>query len=472
MRISPMEGHSHEEELLPEPSSWRRVEQRFNANDHPADSHCTSIYRAPLDHARHPLLVKRLSELLSPGSANTSSITEFSSCVAIKLVSPQLNRPPHDTLTEIQTLSALDHPNIVPLLAHWEPPAHANYCLFLPLYPLSVWDLLNAQKEPFHPCSYGGGFEVLVRRIVRGIAAGLGYLHGRTLAHRDINPSNVALTDRGSPVLIDFGTVWPGHPSPESASLEFELGTMPYRAPELLFGSRSYSPFALDIWAFGTLIAEFYMPMERTEDPPSSPSPSPHPTPSAPDDACPGTAIDWYSFGGADFTALSPAAPTGPLLRKSLFEGACGDIGLVGSIFKIRGTPDSTTWPEANRLPDFSKLNFHAFPKQDLKAHLPALSYTLKSLEEKMAGAGAEDALELEQRVEVERQEVEEKVLLIDSLLSYQSTARIDAFRAAFFPTPSQSSGPHSSWLGRSVQNEDQICKDALDTFFSNESQR
>ena len=115
---------------------------------------------------------------------------------------------------------------IVPLLAHWEPPAHANYCLFLPLYPLSVWDLLNAQKEPFHPSSYRGGFDVLVRRIVRGIAAGLGFLHDRTLAHRDVNPSNVALTGHGKPVLIDFGTVWPGHPSPESDSLEFELGTM------------------------------------------------------------------------------------------------------------------------------------------------------------------------------------------------------------------------------------------------------
>ncbi|PLW25605.1 hypothetical protein PCASD_26531 [Puccinia coronata f. sp. avenae] len=126
---------------------------------------------------------------------------------------------------------------------------------------------------------------------------------------------------------------------------------------------------------------------------------------------------------------------------------------------------------EETRLPDFSKLNFHAFPKQDLKAHQPALTYTLKLLEEEILGAEEHKVLELKQLVEVERQVVEEEVLFINRFLCYQSTSCIDAFRAAFFPPPSQSAGPHPSWLGRSVQKKDQICKDSLDTFFANKSQ-
>lgn len=132
--------------------------------------------------------------------------------------------------------------------------------------------------------------------------------------------------------------------SPPSSPLSFSFMHRPYRAPELLFGSRSYSPFALDIWSFGALIAEFYTPMERSQDasfslysdPPEEPSLN-HPG------SWSGTAMDWYACG--DLADPSATAPIGPLVRKTLFEGSIGDIGLVGSIFKILGTPDSTTWP-------------------------------------------------------------------------------------------------------------------------------
>lgn len=277
---------------------------------------------------------------------------------------------------------------------------------------------------------------------------------------------------QGHPVLIDFGTVWPGHPSPEADSLEFELGTMPYRAPELLFGSRSYSPFALDIWSFGALIAEFYTPMERSQDASFSlySDPPPEPSVNHPGSRS-GTAMDWYSCG--DLADPPTTAPTGPLVRKSLFEGSIGDIGLVGSIFKILGTPDSTSWPEAKRLPDFSKLNFHAFPKQDLRGYLPALSYTLELAEQRLLAAQEPEASQLRDQIKVEKQKIEEQVLLIERFLSFQSTARIDAFRKTFFPQPPHSGevGQDSSWLWRHVEDENQICSDAMEAFFLAESE-
>lgn len=38
-----------------------------------------------------------------------------------------------------------------------------------------------------------------------------------------------------------------------------------------------------------------------------------------------------------------PAA--GPVVRSSLFEGGYSDFALIGSIFRIRGTPSLETWP-------------------------------------------------------------------------------------------------------------------------------
>jgi serine/threonine protein kinase len=31
-----------------------------------------------------------------------------------------------------------------------------------------------------------------------------------------------------------------------------------YRAPELLYGSRNYDPFAADIWSIGTILSDFF----------------------------------------------------------------------------------------------------------------------------------------------------------------------------------------------------------------------
>ncbi|KAA1100039.1 hypothetical protein PGT21_028222 [Puccinia graminis f. sp. tritici] len=460
---------------LPDPSTWVPLKSKFNDR---SSLHWTSIYRAELDPHQHSELSDRLASLVSTSSpssctrkADQDNPPLLTKSIAIKIVSPQLNRPPHDTLTEIKTLSSLDHPNIVPLLAHWEPPEHVNYCLFIPLYPLSLYDLLNAQKKPFDPANYSG-FDVLTRRIVRDVGVGLSFLHDRSLAHRDINPTNVVLTAQGHAVLIDFGTVWPGYPSPESESLEFELGTMPYRPPELLFGSRSYSPLALDIWSFGALIAEFYTPMERSEDESISRDSTPPTTDNR--GLRTGTVMDWYST--SDLTdpssAVQECAQTGPVIRKTLFEGSIGDIGLAGSIFKILGTPDSTTWPEAKRLPDFSKLNFHAFPKQDIRDYLPNLRFTLDLLEEKLAICAGQEAEEVRHQIEVERREIEEKVRMIEGFLSYESTDRISSFRHIFSSPErnSESNDRSDSWVWKAIANEDQICQDTLDWFFSNES--
>jgi serine/threonine protein kinase len=92
----------------------------------------------------------------------------------------------------------------------------------------------------------------------------------------------------------------------------------PYRAPELLFGSRSYDPFAIDRWALGATIASFFTTIGPTRSPsPDSDEPQ-------------------MSF-------MSTLAP-GPIVRLSFFEGGFSDFALIGSIFKTLGTPSLKTW--------------------------------------------------------------------------------------------------------------------------------
>ncbi|KAG0258508.1 hypothetical protein BG011_003252 [Mortierella polycephala] len=85
--------------------------------------------------------------------------------------------------------------------------------------------------------------------------------------------------------------------------LTFEIGTRSYRAPELLFSSRTYTN-AIDIWSAGVLFAEMY-------------------------------------------------------LGHTLFE-ADSDIGQVCAIVKVLGTPSDENWPEYKSLPDYGKLVFQA----------------------------------------------------------------------------------------------------------------
>jgi len=107
----------------------------------------------------------------------------------------------------------------------------------------------------------------------------------------------------------------------------------PYRAPELLFGPRSYDPFAIDLWGLGATLAQFFTPLRLCSDDEDDEDDFEHPTrtedPPAPFIMPPNprtiTSSRWY--------------------RDPLFDGTRGELGLAWSIFKIRGTPTPETWP-------------------------------------------------------------------------------------------------------------------------------
>lgn len=91
--------------------------------------------------------------------------------------------------------------------------------------------------------------EGATRRALRHVLEGLQHLHERHMAHLDLKPQNLLLTDGGEELMIcDFGisrAIQPG------AHVREILGTIDYVAPEIL----SYEPLSLaaDIWSVGVL---------------------------------------------------------------------------------------------------------------------------------------------------------------------------------------------------------------------------
>ncbi|RQM28722.1 hypothetical protein B5M09_005552 [Aphanomyces astaci] len=125
----------------------------------------------------------------------------------------------------------------------------------------------------------------------------------------DIKPSNLLMDRHGVLKLSDFGlaTVYTG-PAREYAH---QVATRWYRAPELLFGSRSYD-HKVDMWAVGVVFAEL-------------------------------------------------------LQHAPLFPGL-NDIDQIFRVMQVLGSP---TWPGMAALPDYHKVSFPAFNPLPLASLFP-----------------------------------------------------------------------------------------------------
>ncbi|KAI4165725.1 MAG: hypothetical protein LQ342_000668 [Letrouitia transgressa] len=155
---------------------------------------------------------------------------------------------------EIDLLRDLQHQNIVQYLGSNSDDEHFN--IFLEYVPGgSVAGMLN---------SFGQLKEPLIRNFVRQILAGLSYLHGRDIIHRDIKGANVLVDNKGNIKISDFGIskrveasalLQPakngGHIHRPSLQ-----GSVFWMAPEVV-KQTSYTRKA-DIWSLGCLIVEMF----------------------------------------------------------------------------------------------------------------------------------------------------------------------------------------------------------------------
>lgn len=107
-----------------------------------------------------------------------------------------------------------------------------------------------------------GPFSVAAAKtLVLDLLAAIRHCHDRCLLHRDVKPSNLLYTSRGTLKLADFGmSRFVPSSSPDGAGsphppLTLAVASLWYRPPELIMGATSYTS-AIDMWACGCVLAE------------------------------------------------------------------------------------------------------------------------------------------------------------------------------------------------------------------------
>lgn len=90
--------------------------------------------------------------------------------------------------------------------------------------------------------------------IMRGVAEGLSYAHGKGVIHRDIKPHNILLTEGGVPKITDWGLGKIMGDSRETSVVGFSLA---YATPEQIAPEKFGRPDArTDIYQFGAVFYE------------------------------------------------------------------------------------------------------------------------------------------------------------------------------------------------------------------------
>ncbi|KAL7919419.1 serine/threonine protein kinase, CMGC group [Trichoderma austrokoningii] len=237
--------------------------------------------------------------------------------LALKVIVAHQNLEPHNPLREIKILQTLSPP-CIPLLETFRD-QEQRLVLAFPYMPLTLADVLDKSSSALETSQ--------IRSIFTDVLHALQSIHALGIIHRDIKPSAILLASpsSGPAYLSDFGTAW--HPDFSSSSEPpaakiLDIGTGPYRAPEVLFGNKAYSA-AVDMWALGAMLAE------------------------------------------------AIRSPPAPLFDSRPVHEDGNQLGLILSIFKTLGTPTPETWPEAKEFRVTPFELWTVFPQRDWAVILP-----------------------------------------------------------------------------------------------------
>ncbi len=98
-------------------------------------------------------------------------------------------------IDEAGLLTQLHHPHIVKVRQAFRALGTAYYVMpYVKARSLDVW------TPPFRAPD-----EEWIRNLLAAMLSALDYMHSRNILHRDIKPSNILMTEKGKPILIDFG---------------------------------------------------------------------------------------------------------------------------------------------------------------------------------------------------------------------------------------------------------------------------
>lgn len=150
--------------------------------------------------------------------------TQSGQTVAVKALAPTLSLDEHFRQrfeSEIETMTKMDHPNIVRILGFGQDEGNLYFAMEL----VEGKSLFMLQKE-------GVIFDWRqVLRISLDICAGLQHAHNRGIIHRDLKPGNLIRENTGNVKITDFGIAKSFGASPLTGEGSV-LGTMDFMAPE------------------------------------------------------------------------------------------------------------------------------------------------------------------------------------------------------------------------------------------------
>jgi cyclin-dependent kinase 8/11 len=127
-------------------------------------------------------------------------------------------------------------------------------CIFI-VFEYAEHDLLQIIHHHTQPNRHAIPAKI-IKSIMYQLLKGLIYLHSNWVMHRDLKPANIMVTRSGEVKIGDLGLARLfRQPLNSLFTGDKVVVTIWYRAPELLLGSRHYTP-AIDLWAVGCIFAE------------------------------------------------------------------------------------------------------------------------------------------------------------------------------------------------------------------------
>ena len=145
---------------------------------------------------------------------------------------------------EAKSLGKLTHPNIVPVSDYGE--YEGKPYLVMPYLSGGTLKARIGKPMPWQDAV----------RILISIAKALGYAHEHDIIHRDIKPANILITEKGEPMISDFGVakLLDSEETMELTGTGAGVGTPEYMAPEQV--TSKIFDHRVDVYALGVVFYE------------------------------------------------------------------------------------------------------------------------------------------------------------------------------------------------------------------------
>ena len=169
--------------------------------------------------------------------------------VALKVLRPELAAVVGGErfLAEITTTANLQHPHILPLFDSGEADGFLFYVM-----PYVEGESLRERLDRERQLPVDEAV-----KLTRKVADALDHAHERGVVHRDVKPANILLSERGEPLVADFGIALAVSQAGGGRITEtgLSLGTPHYMSPEQASGDQTVDR-RTDVYALGCVLYE------------------------------------------------------------------------------------------------------------------------------------------------------------------------------------------------------------------------